>query len=216
MKQAQLSGSPRVNVGKKDAKALRNAERVPCVLYGAGEQTHFHVKQIDIQKIIFSPDVYQVEIDIEGKKTMGIIQELQQHPVTDKIVHVDFLELVAGKQIKVGLPVRLEGTALGVINGGRLLQVFRRLSCLGLPKDLPEAISLDVSKLRIGNSIRISCIQIPGVTILDPANAVVVSVKMARNAVEEEEEEEEEEEGEEGAEGAEGAEAAATEEKTEG
>ena len=150
---------------------------------------------------------------------MGIIQEIQQHPVTDKIVHVDFLELVAGKQIKVGLPVRLEGTALGVINGGRLLQVFRRLSCLGLPKDLPEAISIDVSKLRIGNSIRISSIQLPGVTILDPANAVVVSVKMARNAIEEEEEEEEEEEGAEGAEGAEakeGAEAPASEEKAEG
>ena len=202
MKKAQLSGSSRTNVGKKDAAALRNADRVPCVLYGSGKQLHFHVKQIDIQKIIFSPDVYQVEIDIEGEKSMGIIQELQQHPVTDKIVHVDFLELVAGKQIKVGLPVRLEGTALGVINGGRLLQVFRRLSCLGLPKDLPEAISLDVSKLRIGNSIRISSVQIPGVTILDPSNAVVVSVKMARNAVEEEEEEEEE--GAEGAEGAEG------------
>ena len=219
MKKAQLSGSLRANVGKKDSSALRNADRVPCVLYGSGKQIHFHVKQIDIQKIIFSPDVYQVEIEVDGNKSMGIIQEIQQHPVTDKIVHVDFLELVAGKQIKVGLPVRLEGTALGVINGGRLLQVFRRLSCLGLPKDLPEAISIDVSKLRIGNSIRISSIQIPGVTILDPANAVVVSVKMARNAIEEEEEEEEEEEGAEGAEGAEakeGAEAPASEEKAEG
>ena len=194
MKQAQLSGSPRVNVGKKDAKALRNAERVPCVLYGAGEQTHFHVKQIDIQKIIFSPDVFQVEIELDGKKTFAIIQELQQHPVTEKIVHVDFLEIIADKPIKIGLPVRITGSSIGVMNGGRLLQVFRRLSCLGLAKDLPEAISLDISKLRIGHSIRVNSINIPGVTILDPENAVVVSVKMARNAVDDEEEEEEEEE----------------------
>ena len=194
MKQAQLSGSPRVNVGKKDAKALRNAERVPCVLYGTGEQTHFHVKQIDIQKIIFSPDVFQVEIELDGKKTSAIIQELQQHPVTEKIVHVDFLEIIADKPIKIGLPVRITGSSIGVMNGGRLLQVFRRLSCLGLAKDLPEAISLDISKLRIGHSIRVNSINIPGVTILDPENAVVVSVKMARNAVDDEEEEEEEEE----------------------
>ena len=194
MKQAQLSGSPRVNVGKKDAKALRNAERVPCVLYGAGEQTHFHVKQIDIQKIIFSPDVFQVEIELDGKKTFAIIQELQQHPVTEKIVHVDFLEIIADKPIKIGLPVRITGSSIGVMNGGRLLQVFRRLSCLGLAKDLPEAISLDISKLRIGHSIRVNSINIPGVTILDPENAVVVSVKMARNAVDDDEEEEEEEE----------------------
>ncbi len=199
MKKAQLSGSPRASVGKKDASALRNADRVPCVLYGAGEQKHFHVKQIDIQKIVFSPDVFQVEIDVDGTKSFGIIQELQQHPVTDKVVHVDFLELTPGKLVKVGLPVQLTGSAIGVMNGGRLLQVFRRLSCLALPKDLPEAITLDVSKLRIGHSIRVSSIQLPGVTVLDPANAVVVSVKMARNAIEEEEEEEEEEETAEGA-----------------
>ena len=136
---------------------------------------------------------------MDGKKTFAIIQELQQHPVTEKIVHVDFLEIIADKPIKIGLPIRITGSSIGVMNGGRLLQVFRRLSCLGLAKDLPEAISLDVSKLRIGHSIRVNSINIPGVTILDPENAVVVSVKMARNAVDEEEEEEEEEETTEGA-----------------
>jgi large subunit ribosomal protein L25 len=183
MKTAQLSGSLRVNVGKKDATALRNAGRVPCVLYGTGEQTHFHVKLNDIEKIVLSPEVYQVHLDVEGKKARGIIRELQQHPVTDRIRHVDFLEITDTKPVTVALPVRLTGSSRGVLAGGRLMQVFRSLRSIGLIQDLPDAITLDISKLRIGHSIRVKAIDIPGVTFLDPANAVVVSVKMARGAV---------------------------------
>ena len=183
MKTAQLSGSLRVNVGKKDATALRNAGRVPCVLYGTGEQTHFHVKLNDIEKIVLSPEVYQVHLDVEGKKARGIIRELQQHPVTDRIRHVDFLEITDTKPVTVGLPVRLTGASRGVLAGGRLMQVFRILRSTGLVQDLPDAITLDISKLRIGQSIRVKAIDIPGITFLDPANAVVVSVKMARGAV---------------------------------
>jgi large subunit ribosomal protein L25 len=182
MKTAQLSGSLRANVGKKDAAALRNADMVPCVLYGQGEQTHFAVKRNDIEKIVFSPEVYQVELEIEGKKAKGIIRELQQHPIKDTIQHVDFLELSETKPVKVGLPVRIVGSSKGVMAGGKLMQVFRRLNCVGLPQDLPDAITLDVTKMKIGKSVRVGAINIPGVTILDPANAVVASVKMARGA----------------------------------
>jgi large subunit ribosomal protein L25 len=183
MKTAQLSGSVRSNVGKKDAAEARRAGLVPCVLYGQGEQTHFAVKRIDIEKIVFSPEVYQVELDIEGKKANGIIRELQQHPTKGTVLHVDFLELSATKPVRVGLPVRLTGSSKGVMAGGKLMQVFRRLNCVGLPQDLPEAIVLDITKLKIGKSIRVGAIDIPGVKFLDPANAVVVSVKMARGAV---------------------------------
>lgn len=183
MKTAQLSGSLRANVGKKDAAALRNAELVPCVLYGQGEQTHFAVKRNDIDKIVFSPDVYQVELDIEGKKAKGIIRELQQHPTKDTIQHVDFLELSDAKPVRVGLPVRLTGSSRGVMAGGKLMQTFRNLTVVGLPKDLPDTITLDISKLKIGKSIRVGQIDLPGVKFLDPANAVVVAVKMARGAV---------------------------------
>ena len=183
MKTAQLSGSLRANVGKKDATALRNAELVPCVLYGQGEQTHFAVKRNDIEKIVFSPDVFQVELELEGKKAKGIIRELQQHPIKGTVQHVDFLELNDAKPVRVGLPVRLTGSSRGVMAGGKLMQTFRRLTVFGLPGDLPEAIVLDISKLKIGKSIRVSQIEIPGVKFLDPANAVVVSVKMARGAV---------------------------------
>ncbi|MEX1191774.1 MAG: 50S ribosomal protein L25 [Brumimicrobium sp.] len=203
MKVVQLSGSTRANVGKKDAKAVRNAGNVPCVLYGTGEQTYFSVRSVDMEKIIFSPDVYKVELDIDGKKVITLIQELQMHPVTDKPLHVDFLELVDGKPVKVGIPVQTTGRSRGVLNGGRLLQVFRRLDVVGLPKDLPDAIQLDISPLRIGMSIRVRDIQIPGVKILNDPSAVVVSVKMARGAADVEEEPELEE-GEEGAEGEEG------------
>lgn len=194
MKTAQLSGSLRTNVGKKDSTALRNAGLVPCVLYGQGEQTHFAVKRNDIEKIVFSPNVYQVELDIEGKKARGIIRELQQHPTKDIVQHVDFYELSDKKPVKVGLPVLLTGSSKGVLAGGKLMQVFRRLNCVGLPQDLPESILLDITKLKIGKSIRVSAIEIPGVKFLDPANAVVVSVKMARGATKPADDDDDEEE----------------------
>jgi large subunit ribosomal protein L25 len=183
MKTVQLSGSLRANVGKKDASSLRSAGLVPCVLYGQGQQTHFSVKQVAIEKIVYSPDVYQVELNIDGKTAVGIIQELQQHPTKDTIQHVDFLELNETKSIRIKLPVRLVGSSPGVMAGGKLMLVFRNLQCVGLSKDLPEAIILDISKLNIGGAIRVNTINIPGITFLDPANAVVVSVKMARGAV---------------------------------
>lgn len=183
MKKVQLSGSSRANVGKKGAKATRDAGLVPCVLYGQGEQTHFAVKTIDIEKIVYSPDVYQVELDVDGKKAVAVIQELQQHPVKDTIQHVDFLELNEKKEVKVGLPVRLTGNSRGVMAGGRLLQVFRRLNVLALPGDLPEAIVVDITKLRIGQAIRIKDVANDKLKILDAANAVIVSVARSRTSV---------------------------------
>jgi large subunit ribosomal protein L25 len=191
MKKAQLSGSLRANVGKKDAKALRNAGQVPCVLYGTGEQTHFSVRSVDLEKLIFSPDVFQVELDIDGTKKMAIMQVIDMHPVKDKPMHIDFLELVDDKPVKVELPLRYTGSAIGVMNGGKLRQPYRKLRVIGLPGDLPEAITVDITKLKIGQSIRISDIDLGSVTFLEPSNAVVMAVKMARGAVNAEEDEKE-------------------------
>lgn len=182
MKKAQLSGSSRANVGKKDAKALRNAGLVPCVLYGNGTQTHFSIKDIAIQKLVYNPDVFQIELDIDGKKASAVIQDLQQNPITDKVMHVDFLELDAKKPVKVGLPVRVVGSSRGVLAGGKLMQVFRRLRVEALPGDLPEAITVDITKLRIGQSIRVKDLESDGLKLLEAKNAVVVAVKMARGA----------------------------------
>ncbi|MEN9978220.1 MAG: hypothetical protein RLZZ569_845 [Bacteroidota bacterium] len=194
MKVAPLSGSLRANVGKKDAKAMRNAGLVPCVLYGQGSQTHFTIKDIAIEKLVFNPDVFQIELDIEGKKTNAIIQDLQQDPITDKVLHVDFLELDAKKPVKVALPVRLTGSSRGVLAGGKLMQVFRRLKVIALPGELPEAIIIDIAKLRIGQSIRVGDLETSGLKFVDAKSAVVVSVKMARGASKAAEADDEEEE----------------------
>ncbi|MDH4474616.1 MAG: 50S ribosomal protein L25 [Fluviicola sp.] len=184
MKVSQLSGSLRSNVGKKDAKATRDAGMVPCVLYGQGTQTHFAVKDIAIEKLVFNPDVFQVELDIEGTKATAIIQELQQNPITDKVTHIDFLQLDPKKPVKIALPVRLTGASRGVLAGGKLLQVYRRLKVIALPGDLPEAIIVDITKLRIGQSIRVGDLETiaTGLKFTDAKSAVVVSVKMARGA----------------------------------
>ncbi len=206
MKTVQLSGSLRASVGKKDSKAVRKNGGVPCVLYGSGEQTCFSVRSVDIEKLIFSPNVYQIELDIDGTKKMAIIQAKQMHPLTDKPTHVDFLELFDDKPVKVGIPIRVTGRSRGVLNGGRLMTIFRTLRVEGLPKDLPAEVEIDITPLRINQSIRVRDINMPGVKTLENENAVVVSVKMARGAVDAEEEETEE-----GAEGGEEA-AEATEE----
>ena len=201
MKKAQLSGSLRANVGKKDTSALRNEGRVPCVLYGQGKQVHFSVRSVDVQKLIFSPDVFQVELDIEGgKKAIAIIQDMQMHPVKDLPMHVDFLELDEKKSVKVSLPLFATGSPIGVMNGGKLRQPYRKLRVIGLPGKLPDSITVDVADLRIGDSIRVSDINLDGVEFREPASAVVLGVKMARGAVDEDEEEAATEEGAEGSE----------------
>lgn len=182
MKVSKLSGLLRANVGKKDAAALRREERVPCVLYGQGTQVHFSARRIDVEKLVFTPEVYQVDLDVEGRTAKAIIKDIQQDNLNGKVKHVDFYELNETKPVKVALPVRLTGASRGVLAGGKLLQVFRRLTVFALPSALPDAVTIDIAKLRIGQSIRVGQIEANGLSFLEPANAVVVSVKMARGA----------------------------------
>lgn len=204
MKEVSLSGSARSNVGKKDAKAVRKAGNIPCVVYGKGEQTHFSVKHTDMEKLVYTPDVNIVNLDIDGKSVKTIIQDIQFHPVTDKIEHVDFLELQDDKKVKVNVPVYLHGRSPGVLAGGKLQQIFRKVKVFALPADLPDSIQVDISSLKIGMAIRIKDIASETLEILNAPNAVVCSVKMARGAQAGGDEEEEGEEEEAAAEGAEG------------
>jgi len=202
MKQVSLSGSARTNVGKKDAANLRRDNRVPAVLYGGGSQTHFHVAENDAKKLYFTPDVYVIEIDVEGNKSKAILQEVQLHPITDRIIHMDFLLVSDDKPAKVKLPVKLTGFSVGVRNGGKLRQHFRRVTAVGMLADLPETVEIDITNIKIGGKKRISDLNVNGVEFIDPANAVVVAVQMARGATMDADEEEAEE-------GAEATEAAA-------
>ncbi len=193
MKTVSMSGSPRENVGKKDAARLRREGLVPAVVYGGDKQIHISLNAHDVSKLVYTPNVYKVELEVGGDKYETIVQEMQFHPVTEAVLHADFLQLFDDKEVKVKLPVVLNGSSIGVRNGGKLGQNYRRLSLFGLPNAFPEAVEIDVTDLKIGDLVRVSDITFEGVTCLEPANAVIVGVKTARGAVDEEEEEEGEE-----------------------
>lgn len=185
MKQVSLSGSSRTNVGKKDAADIRRAGNVPCVLYGGETQTSFAASEKDLKKIIWSPEVYEVKLTIDGKETSSIIQDIQFHPVTDRVVHVDFLQVIPGKPVKLKLPLKLTGAPEGVKKGGKLLQNFRKLTVKGDISKMPANISLACDHLDIGNDIRVKDMKFDGLTFLEEPNAVVAAVKITRNVVEE-------------------------------
>lgn len=183
MKEVSLSGSVRSNVGKKDAKAVRVAGEVPCVIYGSGKQIHFSVKHVDMEKLVYTPNVYIINVNVDGTEMRTIIQDIQFHPVTDKIQHVDFIELQADKKVKVNIPVILFGRSPGVLSGGKLQQIFRKVKVFATPDNLPDSIKVDISKLKIGQAIRIRDINNDQLNIINAPSAVVCSVKMARGAV---------------------------------
>lgn len=207
MKSVSLSGSPRESVGKKGAVQLRREGRIPCVIYGGDKQIHFSLDSVEFTKLVFTPDAYKFNFDLDGTSYTCVVQDIQWHPVTDAILHVDFLQLIEGKIVKIKLPVNLTGgLPIGVRNGGKLRNNFRQLTLQGLPKDFPEAVNVEIANLRIGQSVRVRDINLDGLTVLEPQGAVIVGVKRARGAVLDDEEEEEEGEGEEGAEASEGGE----------
>ena len=200
MKSLAISVKERENVGKSSSKALRNQGKVPCVLYGGEKQVCFYAHENDLRKLVFTSDVFLVELDIEGQSTKCVMQDIQFHPVTDKILHIDFLEVFDDKEVTVEIPVILNGMSIGVRNGGNLLFRRNKIITRAIPADLPDAIEVDISELRIGQFIYIKDLRSEKYSFLAPDNAVVVGVKTARAAIEEEVEEEEgEAEGEEGA-----------------
>jgi len=208
MKRVSMSGSLRENVGKKDAKAQRKAGNVICVMYGGEEQVSFTLPEKKFDKIIFTPEVYLIDLEIGGNKYVALLQDVQYHPVSDKVLHADFLQVLEKKPITVSMPVILEGVPIGVMNGGRLVNKMRKLTLKGLFTDIPENIVLDISSLKIGMGIQVKEVGLENITFLDNPSNVIVNIKTARGAEEEDEEDEEGAEGEEGAE-AEASEAAA-------
>tara|TARA_R110001583_G_scaffold35585_3_gene118272 strand:- start:87998 stop:88615 length:618 start_codon:yes stop_codon:yes gene_type:complete len=198
MKSITISGSQRESVGKVATKALRNAGKVPCVIYGGDKPLHFSADETSFKKLVYTANVYTAIIELEGTKYHAILQDIQFHPVSDKILHVDFYQLFDDKMVTMNIPVRLVGTSPGVINGGSLSFAKRKLSVRALPADLPDFINADISKLRIGHKFIVSEIINDKISILHPENTVVVQVRTARSAVLTDEDEE----GEEGEEGA--------------
>lgn len=182
MKTFELKGTVRTVLGKKATKAERVSESVPCVLYGGKENVHFSTTVSDIRKLIYSPEVFVVDLDIDGKKIKSVMKALQFHPVTDKVLHIDFLEIFPDKPVVVELPVKLEGLAEGVKAGGKLALEMRKLKVKGLYSEMPESIVIDVTSLGLGKSIQVAKVSVPKLEILNAKNAVVAQVKLTRAA----------------------------------
>lgn len=185
MRTVSMSGSLRGNVGKKDAKRLRNEGLVPCVLYGQKEQLHFFTQEKQFKDVIYTPKACYVELNIDGQKHMAILQEVQYHPVSDSILHVDFFEFANDKPVSLTIPIEITGTSPGVLKGGKLQQKVRKVKVTALPDKMPEKVTVDISSLDINDAARVKNIQSNDYKINLPENNVLVLVSATRNVVEE-------------------------------
>ena len=205
MKSITINGSQRESVGKKATKALRNAGQVPCVLYGGDKPVHFSAPELAFSKLVYTPNAHTVVINLENGETLNaVLQDIQFHPVTDRILHVDFYQLFEDKEIALNIPVNLVGNSKGVKNGGVLRRNNRKLRIKALPANLPDFIEIDITPLKIGDKVAVGDLPSGNYTFLHSDNTVVCQVRTSRTAVVDEDEEELEE-------GAEGAEATAAE-----
>ncbi|WP_285059094.1 50S ribosomal protein L25/general stress protein Ctc [Pedobacter ginsengisoli] len=180
MKTIAISGSPRENVGKRDAKELRYEGKVPAVLYGGKEQAHFAVVTTELKDAIYTPEANFIEITLGTEKVKAVIKELQFHPLTDMLLHVDFLQLFDDKQILMEIPVKLTGTSPGVKMGGKLVQKLRKLRVKALPKDMPQAVEVSISKLEVGSLFRVRDLEGGKYVVTNTPEDTIVSVGMSR------------------------------------
>ena len=193
MKSITINGSQRESVGKKQSKALRNAGQVPCVLYGGDKPVHFSAPELAFSKLVYTPNAHTVVIALgKGASFNAIMQDIQVHPVTDKILHIDFYQLFEDKEITMEIPVHIIGTSRGVLNGGSLRRNQRKLRVKAIPANLPDFIEADITPLKIGSKLYITSLFNPDYKFLHPDNTVVCQVRRSRASVADFEEEEEE------------------------
>lgn len=194
MKSITITGSKRESVGKKATKALRNAGQVPCVIYGGDEPMSFSAAENAFRKLVYTPNAHTVVIELDnGDKINAILQDIQFHPVTDRILHVDFYQIFDDKEVTMEVPVNTIGNSRGVRSGGVLRIVNRRLRVKAIPANLPDVIDVDINELRIGQQINVKDIRVDGYNIMHPEDTVICQVRTSRTAVSEIEEEEAEE-----------------------
>ena len=202
MQSVTIKGTVRTDLGSKYAKEVRAEGQVPCVVYGGNEPIHFSAPILAFRDLVYTAEARVANIELDGKAIQAVIQDMQFHPLTDQLIHMDLIEVLDGKAVTIDVPVMMTGNARGVRNGGKLKSVLRSLRIKGHINDLPSVIEHDITELRIGQSVRVSDVKAgKPFEILNADAAVVVTIKMSRKAVADEEEETEE--------GAEGAEATA-------
>lgn len=181
MKQVEIIGYKRANLGKKESAQLRTEAQVPCVLYGGTEVVHFSTPMFLFKDIIYTGDAVQALIHVEGKKYTAILQDAQFHPVSEMILHADFLELVPGKIVKMDIPVTFEGTAPGVLKGGRFNQKMKKLTVKATPDKLPSSITVDISTLELAKSVKVSDVKAEGFVILNAKSNPIATIEVTRS-----------------------------------
>ena len=184
MKTIALKGDSRESVGTKSAKMLRTNGQVPCVLYGHEQIVHFAVYEADFKNLVYTPNTYTVQLDINGNIHRAILQDIQFHPVSDAIIHADFLVITDDKPITIDIPVKITGNSPGVREGGKLVVKMKKMRVKGLLKDLPDFIEANIDTLEKGKSIRVADIQVPGIELLNAKNNAIVSVVQTRASME--------------------------------
>ncbi|MFR9606847.1 MAG: 50S ribosomal protein L25/general stress protein Ctc [Rikenellaceae bacterium] len=180
MKSIQLSAVARADFGKKATKAVRREGQVPCVLYGGGDVVTFAVEAKDLKNLIYTPNSYIVELDINGKKEKAVLRDVQFHPVREQILHIDFFRVVDNKPVSIAIPVRLDGTAAGVKVGGKMALSARKLVVSAMEANLPDEIVVDVTNLELGKTIFVGDLDVADVKFVTQATTAVCAVRVTR------------------------------------
>ena len=182
MKTIDLKTVKRQETGKKATKLLRKQGLIPCILYGGENIVHFTAEINEFRHLVYTPHAYLVNLSIDDQDYLAVMKEIQFHPVSDKILHIDFLEVSEKKPVEIGIPVKVEGFAKGVQSGGKLKIEMRRLKARGFSANLPDTLNIDVTQIGLGESIKVRDLAFENLELFDPRNAVVISVKLTRVA----------------------------------
>jgi large subunit ribosomal protein L25 len=188
MKTIEIKGSFRTELGKKSSKQIRKTGSVPCVIYGKKENIHFHAPELSFKYLVYTPEAHLVKLSIEDKEYNVVLKDMQFHPVSDKILHADFIEIFEDKPVIIGIPIKVTGDSAGVIAGGKLSIKKRNLKVKGLPKDLPEHLTIDITNLKIHEGIKVGDLLFDKIELLDPKKSMVLTIATSRVAAKSEEE----------------------------
>jgi large subunit ribosomal protein L25 len=188
MKTIEIKGSFRTELGKKSSKQIRKEGNVPCVIYGKEKNIHFYAPELSFKNLVYTPEAHLVKLNIEDKEYNVVLKDMQFHPVSDKILHADFIEIFEDKPVVIGIPIKVTGDSVGVIAGGKLSIKKRNLKVKGLPKDLPEHLTIDITNLKIHEGIKVGDLLFDKIELLDPKKAMVLTIATSRVAAKSEEE----------------------------
>jgi large subunit ribosomal protein L25 len=182
MKTIEIKGSFRTDLGKKSSKQIRKAGGVPCVIYGKEKNLHFHAPELSFKNLIYTPEAHLVKLVLDDQEINVVLKDIQYHPVSDKILHADFIEIFENKPVIMGVPIKITGDSVGVIAGGKLSIKRRSLKIKGLPKDLPEHLTIDITNLKIHEGVKVGELSFDKIELLDPKKSMVLTIATSRVA----------------------------------